>query len=162
MSNGVNKAILIGNLGADPEARHTQGGTAVTTLRVATSESWKDKATGEKKEKTEWHRVVCWDRLGEVASQYLRKGAKVYVEGKIETRKWQDQSGADRYTTEIRATEMRMLDGRDASQGAQGGAQGAPQRPAGTSAPGMAAGGAQGGSGAYAGEPPPFDDDLPF
>lgn len=106
---GVNKVILIGNLGQDPEQRATPGGKAVTNIRVATSDSWKDKNTGEKKEQTEWHTVVFFDRLAEIAGQYLRKGSQVYVEGRLRTRKWQDKSGNDRYSTEIIADEMQML-----------------------------------------------------
>lgn len=116
-SRGVNKVILIGNLGADPEARYTAGGTAVTNIRLATSESWRDKQSGETQERTEWHRVVMFNRLGEIAGEYLRKGSKVYIEGSIRTNKWQDQSGQDRYTTEIIANEMQMLDSRGGGQG---------------------------------------------
>lgn len=107
--SGINRAIILGRLGADPEVRRTQSGDAVATLSIATSEEWKDKATGEKMEKTEWHRVVFWRRLAEIAEQYLHKGDQVYIEGKIETRKWQDSTGQDRYTTEIRAQNMQML-----------------------------------------------------
>jgi single-strand DNA-binding protein len=105
----INKVILIGNLGADPEIRYSQNGNAICNLRLATTESWKDKATGEKKESTEWHRVVMYRGLAEIAEQYLKKGSQVYVEGSIRTRKWQDKSGTDRYTTEIEADEMTML-----------------------------------------------------
>ena len=107
----VNKVILVGNLGADPETRYTQGGDAICNIRLATTDSWKDKNTGEKKEATEWHRVVLYRKLGEVAGQYLRKGSQVYIEGKIKTRKWQDKDGQDRYTTEIEADSMQMLGG---------------------------------------------------
>ncbi len=110
--SGINKVILVGNLGADPEVRTTSSGESVTTLSVATSEKWKDKQTGEPVDKTEWHRVVLWRRLAEIAGQYLRKGSKVYIEGKLTTRKWTDQSGQDRYTTEIQGNELQMLDGR--------------------------------------------------
>jgi len=110
MSRGISKAIIVGNLGQDPESRVMQNGNAVTTLSIATSESWIDKATNQKQERTEWHRVVLFNRLAEVAAQYLRKGSKVYIEGSIRTRKWQDQSGQDRYSTEIVAKEMQMLD----------------------------------------------------
>ena len=110
--SGVNKAILIGNLGADPETRYTQSGDAVTTIRVATSESWKDKNTGQKQERTEWHSVVMWRGLAEIAGKYLIKGSKVYIEGKLQTRKWQAQDGSDRYSTEIVAHTMQMLDAR--------------------------------------------------
>lgn len=107
----VNKVVLIGNLGADPEIRYTSAGDALCNLRLATTESWKDKATGEKRENTEWHRVVLYRKLAEIASLYLKKGAQIYVEGKIKTRKWQERNGADRYTTEIEAIEMIMLGG---------------------------------------------------
>ena len=110
MARGINKVIIIGNLGQDPETRHTAGGSAVTNLSVATSETWKDKQTGEKKEQTEWHRVVMFARLAEIAGEYLRKGSKVYIEGRLQTRKWQDRDGQDRYTTEIVANDLQMLD----------------------------------------------------
>jgi single-strand DNA-binding protein len=110
MARGINKVILIGNIGTDPEVRYLPNGNAVTTLSVATSESWKDKQTGEKQERTEWHRVVCFNRLGEIAGEYVRKGSKLYLEGSLRTRKWQDQQGQDRYTTEIIASELQMLD----------------------------------------------------
>ena len=119
MARGINKVILIGNLGADPDVRQTQGGSSVATLSVATSEAWKDKQTGEKKEKTEWHRVVAFNRLAEIMGEYLKKGSKVYIEGKLQTRKWQDQSGADRYTTEIVTNEMQMLDSQGSGRPAQ-------------------------------------------
>lgn len=106
----VNKVILVGNLGADPEVRYMPSGGAVATLNIATSEMWKDKQSGAQQEKTEWHRVVLFNKLGEIAGEYLKKGAKVYIEGKLRTRKWQDKSGQDRYTTEIVADEMQMLD----------------------------------------------------
>ncbi|MBL8474228.1 MAG: single-stranded DNA-binding protein [Rhodocyclaceae bacterium] len=115
----VNKVILIGNLGADPETRYAPSGDAFCTIRIATTESWKDKATGEKRELTEWHRVVFNAKLAEIAGQYLRKGSSVYIEGSIRTRKWTDQSGQERYTTEIRADQMRMLSAR--GQGTGGG-----------------------------------------
>lgn len=111
----VNKVILVGNLGADPETRFQPNGDAITNIRLATTESWKDKSSGEKKEITEWHRVVFYRKLAEIAAQYLRKGSAVYIEGRIRTRKWQDKKGQDRYTTEIEATEMQMLDGRQNS-----------------------------------------------
>lgn len=116
MARGVNKVILVGNLGQDPETRYMPSGGAVTNVTVATSESWKDKQTGEPQERTEWHRVTFYNRLAEIAGEYLRKGSKIYVEGSLRTRKWQDQSGQDRYTTEIIANEMQMLD----SRGGQG------------------------------------------
>jgi single-strand DNA-binding protein len=114
-SRGVNKVILIGNLGADPETRYLPSGKAVTSLSIATSESWKDRQTGEMQERTEWHRVSLFDRLAEVAGQYLKKGSKVYIEGRLQTRKWQDRDGNDRYTTEIIANNMQMLDARNSS-----------------------------------------------
>ena len=119
MSKGVNKVILIGNLGQDPETKSLPSGSAVTNIRVATSESWKDKQTGEKKEHTEWHSIVFFDRLAEIAGQYLKKGSQVYVEGQLRTRKWQDKSGADRYTTEVRALNMQMLGGKPGASGEQ-------------------------------------------
>ena len=150
MARGVNKVILVGNLGADPETRYTSSGSAVTNLRLATTDSWRDKQSGELQERTEWHRIVFFNRLSEIAAEYLRKGSKVYVEGSLRTRKWQDQSGQDRYTTEIVAQEMQMLDSRNmASDG--GGYQSAPA----TSAPAAAA----------AADPAPIDfpeDDIPF
>jgi single-strand DNA-binding protein len=112
MARGVNKVILVGNLGRDPEIRYSPNGGAVATLSLATSDSWKDKNTGEQVEKTEWHRIVMFRRLAEIAGEYLKKGSKVYIEGKLQTRKWQDQNGQDRYTTEIVANEMQMLDSR--------------------------------------------------
>ena len=114
---GVNKVIIIGNLGADPEARQFNNGGSVTNISVATSEQWTDKQSGEKREATEWHRISLFNRLGEIAAQYLRKGSKVYIEGSLRTRKYQDQSGQDRYITEIRAEQMQMLDGISGGQG---------------------------------------------
>lgn len=113
---GVNKVIIIGNLGADPEARQFNNGGSVTNISVATSEQWTDKQSGEKREATEWHRIVLFNRLGEIAAQYLRKGSKVYIEGSLRTRKYQDQNGQDRYITEIRAEQMQMLDGAGGAQ----------------------------------------------
>lgn len=110
MARGINKVILVGNVGGDPEVRYMPNGNAVTTLSIATSEAWKDKQTGDKQERTEWHRVVCFNRLGEIAGEYVRKGSKLYVEGSLRTRKWQDQQGQDRYTTEIVASDIQMLD----------------------------------------------------
>jgi single-strand DNA-binding protein len=112
MARGVNKVILIGNLGADPETRYTAGGSAVTNVRLATTDSWRDKQTGEQQERTEWHRIVFWGRLAEIAAEYLRKGSQIYVEGRIQTRKWQGQDGQDRWTTEIVGNEMQMLGSR--------------------------------------------------
>ncbi|KTD63070.1 Single-strand binding protein (SSB) (Helix-destabilizing protein) [Legionella santicrucis] len=110
MARGINKVILIGNVGVDPDVRYLPNGNAVTTLSIATSETWKDKTSGEKQERTEWHRVVCFNRLGEIAGEYVRKGSKLYIEGSLRTRKWQDQQGQDRYTTEIVANDIQMLD----------------------------------------------------
>ena len=112
MARGINKVILVGNLGADPETRYTASGAAITTIRIATSESWRDKQSGEMQERTEWHRVKFFGRLAEIAGEYLRKGRQVYIEGSLRTDKWQDQSGQDRYTTEVIANEMQMLGGR--------------------------------------------------
>jgi single-strand DNA-binding protein len=117
MARGINKVILIGNVGVDPDVRYLPNGNAVTTLSIATSESWKDKTTGEKQDRTEWHRVVCFNRLGEIAGEYVRKGSKLYVEGSLRTRKWQDQQGQDRYTTEIVANDIQMLDSKGGSAG---------------------------------------------
>jgi len=119
MARGVNKVILVGNLGADPETRYTASGAAITNIRLATSETWRDKQTGENQERTEWHRVVFFNRLAEIAGEYLRKGSQVYIEGKIQTRKWQGQDGQDRYTTEVVANEMQMLGGRGGDAPAQ-------------------------------------------
>ncbi|WP_151705174.1 single-stranded DNA-binding protein [Nitrincola alkalilacustris] len=117
MARGVNKVILIGNLGGDPEVRYMPSGNAVTNVTLATSESWKDKQTGQAQERTEWHRVVFFNRLAEIAGEYLRKGSKIYIEGSLRTRKWQDKDGQDKYTTEIVASELQMLD----SKGGEGG-----------------------------------------
>ena len=148
MSRGINKVILVGNLGNDPETRYSPNGSAVTRISVATSEQWKDKSSGEQKERTEWHRVVFFNRLAEIAGEYLKKGSQVYVEGRLQTRKWQDKTGNDRYTTEIVANEMQMLGGRSG-----GGAQP-------VSSPG--AGAASSGSAAPAASEADFDDDIPF
>lgn len=119
MARGINKVILVGNLGRDPETRYTPDGAAVTNLTLATSESWKDKQSGEMQERTEWHRVVMYGRLAEIASEYLKKGAKIYIEGKLRTSKWQDKvTGADKYSTDIIAAEMQMLDGKGGSSNA--------------------------------------------
>lgn len=130
---GINKVILVGNLGQDPETRFTQDGKAITNCSIATSESWKDKQTGQEQSRTEWHRVVFFNRLGEIAGEYLKKGSKVYVEGSLRTRKWQNKEGQDQYTTEIVASEMQMLDSRggagEASRGASQGAEGGQPSP---------------------------------
>lgn len=112
MARGINKVIIVGNCGQDPETKYLPSGSAVTNISVATSDSWTDKQSGQKQERTEWHRIVFFNRLAEIAGEYLRKGSQVYVEGRLQTRKWQDQSGQDRYTTEIVANEMQMLGGR--------------------------------------------------
>jgi len=117
MARGINKVILVGNLGADPETRYMPSGKAVTNIRIATSEGWKDKQTGDMQERTEWHRVVLFDKLGEIAAEYLRKGSQVYIEGSIRTRKWQDKEGKDQYSTEIVAREMQMLGSRAGAGG---------------------------------------------
>ena len=129
MAKGINKVILIGNCGADPEQRAMPNGNAVTNITLATSESWKDKNTGQQQERTEWHRVIFFNRLAEIAGQYLAKGSKVYVEGSLRTRKWQDQSGNDRYTTEIVASELQMLDSRGDGQQQNSGAYNQNQAP---------------------------------
>jgi single-strand DNA-binding protein len=147
MARGINKVILVGNLGADPDTRYMPSGSAVTNLSIATSESWKDKQTGEQKERTEWHKVAMFNRLAEIAAEYLRKGSQVYIEGKLRTRKWQDRDGNDRWTTEIIADEMQMLGGRGGGGGAapmsSGPDSGPPSGPPDTG-------------------PDDFDDDIPF
>lgn len=159
MARGVNKVILIGNCGQDPETKYLPSGSAVTNLSIATSESWKDKQSGQQQERTEWHRVVFFNRLAEIAGEYLKKGSKVYVEGSLRTRKWQDKSGADRYTTEIVASEMQMLDSRGQDYGQSGAGNGY----------GQASPQASGGNRPQAQSTPApamaddsFDDDIPF
>ncbi len=153
MARGVNKVILVGNVGADPEVRYLANGNPVANLSIATSENWKDKQTGERQERTEWHRVVFFNRLAEIVNEYVKKGAKVYAEGSLRTRKWQDQNGQDRYTTEIVASELQMLDGRGSGEYSQ-----APQRAQATSRPQQQA------QPQAAAEPAldNFDDDIPF
>jgi len=162
MARGINKVIIVGNVGGDPETRYMPSGSAVTNLTIATNESWKDKQTGEQKERTEWHRVAMFNRLAEIAAEYLRKGSQVYIEGKLRTRKWQDKSGQDRYTTEIIADEMQMLGGRGGSGGG-GGNFGGGQQGGAPSGGGQQGGGQQGGGNAPP-QPGPddFDDDIPF
>ncbi|MEZ5524932.1 MAG: single-stranded DNA-binding protein [Pseudomonadales bacterium] len=162
-SRGVNKVILVGNLGQDPETRYLPSGGAVTNVTLATSETWKDKQTGQQQERTEWHRVVFFNRLGEIAGEYLRKGSKIYVEGSLRTRKWQGQDGQDRYTTEIVASEMQMLDSRGAGDSFGGGQyqQSAPQQntaPQQGMAPQQPAAQPQPAPGGF----DDFDDDIPF
>jgi single-strand DNA-binding protein len=164
----VNKVIIVGNLGRDPETRYATSGSAICNITVATSRQWKDKTSGEKKEETEWHRVVFYDRLAEIAGEYLKKGRPVYVEGRLKTRKWQDKEGQDRYTTEIVAEEMQLLGSREGSGGGSasgggdvefgsaGGGSGAPK----SGGAGAKSGG--GGSGAAKPKTDDFDDDIPF
>lgn len=163
MARGINKVILVGNLGQDPETRSTPGGTTVTNIRVATSESWRDKQSGEMKEQTEWHTVVMWGRLGEIAGEYLKKGSQVYIEGRLRTRKWQDRQGGDRYTTEIVASEMQMLGGRgggapsesrDSRQSSSGGR--------GDDYGSDFGGGGQGAASSSSDVSGDFEDDIPF
>jgi len=141
MTKGVNKVILVGHLGQDPEVKYMPSGSAVANVSIATTESWKDKTSGEKKDKTEWHRVVFYARLAEIVGQYLRKGAQVYVEGRLQTRKWQDKNGQDRYTTEIIASEMQMMGGKGGGSGSTEESSTAPAEPA---------------------RDEGFDDDIPF
>jgi single-strand DNA-binding protein len=157
MARGINKVILVGNLGADPDTRYMPSGKAVTNIRIATSESWKDKQTGDQQERTEWHSIVMYDKLGEIAAEYLRKGSQVYIEGKLRTRKWQDKEGKDRYTTEIIADQMQMLGGRG---GAGGGGSGGESRGSGESRQSRPA--AVEDRGPPAGDEGGFDDDIPF
>lgn len=147
-SRGINKVILIGNLGADPEVRYTQNNTAIANISIATSETWKDKQTGEPREQTEWHRCVAYRRLAEIAGEYLKKGSKVYVEGRLQTRKWQGQDGVERYTTEIVINDLQMLDGRPGGgQGGQGGYGGGQQQSGGFGGQQTGGQAAQGGQG---------------
>jgi single-strand DNA-binding protein len=159
MARGVNKVILVGTLGADPETRSMPSGMTVTNIRIATNESWKDKASGAQQERTEWHSIALFGRLGEIAAEYLRKGSQVFVEGKLRTRKWQDKQGNDRYTTEIIGDNMQMLGGKSGGGGGGGGMSGG-ERGGGSSAPpreeydqsqAPAGGGKE-----------DFDDDIPF
>ena len=152
MARGINKVILIGHLGADPETRAMPSGMQVANLRLATTESWKDKQSGEQQERTEWHNVALFGRLGEIAAEYLRKGSQVFIEGKLRTRKWQDKQGNDRFTTEIIADNMQMLGGRGggAMGGGERGAAAAPARDEFDQSP------------APAGGKEDFDDDIPF
>jgi len=162
MSRGVNKVILVGHLGADPEVRYMPNGGAVANVTVATTESWKDKSSGEQQEKTEWHRVVFFARLAEIVGEYLKKGSQMYVEGRLQTRKWQDKSGVDRYTTEIVASEMQMLGGRGGAGGGAGANAGSSAGSGQSQAPAAAAGAASAAAPAAAGNYDDFDDDIPF
>lgn len=178
MARGINKVILIGNLGQDPEVRFTPSGTAVANLSLATSDTWLDRQSGQRQERTEWHRVVMFNKTAEIAQQYLKKGSKVYIEGRIQTRKWQDQNGQDRYTTQIVANDMQMLDsrggdGQQQSAPPQNTAQNhqpppgqAPPRPSPGAAPSPYANNPNGAQSSY-GAPDPgnfddFDDEIPF
>ena len=154
MARGVNKLNLVGNLGQDPQTRAMPSGKTVVNLRIATTDQWRDKQTGENKENTEWHTVVMFDRLAEIAAEYLRKGSQIYIEAKLRTRKWQDKEGNDRYSTEIVANEMQMLGGR--SGGGGGGGGGSEREPV-QRPPGGPAAGAPSGGGRDE-----FDDDIPF
>jgi single-strand DNA-binding protein len=175
MARGVNKVILVGNLGADPETRAMPSGSTVANLRIATSESWRDKTSGEQQERTEWHRVALFGRLAEIASEYLRKGSQVYIEGSLRTRKWQDKQGNERFSTEIVGNELQMLGGRSGGAGGAGGGGGGGSGPSQGGGGGSSGGGTGGGRGAppdsypeYAGPAGPsgekddFDDDIPF
>ncbi|HEY8053794.1 MAG TPA: single-stranded DNA-binding protein [Steroidobacteraceae bacterium] len=174
MARGINKVILIGNLGADPETRAMPSGTTVANLRIATSESWRDKQSGEQQERTEWHRVALFGRLAEIAGEYLKKGSQVYIEGSLRTRKWQDKQGNERYSTEIIGNELQMLGGRGgAGAGAGGGAEGGARAGGGAGAAAHAyaeesgGGAGHGGSGSAGGGGSKgggeeFDDDIPF
>ena len=148
MARGINKVILVGNLGADPETRAMPSGSSVTNIRIATTESWKDKNTGDQQERTVWHSIAFFGRLAEIAGEYLNKGSQVYVEGKLRTRKWQDREGNDRWTTEVVANELQMLGGRSGA--------GAPAQGAATTAPPQSSGDVPQDTST------PFDDDIPF
>jgi len=155
MARGVNKAILIGHLGRDPEVRYSPSGAAVANVSIATTEAWKDKQTGEQQERTEWHRVVFFGRLAEIVGEYLKKGSQVYVEGRLQTRKWQDKEGNDRYTTEVVANDMQMLGGRG------GGGGGGPDS-GGYSDDYNQDSSHSGGGASSSGSSEDFDDDIPF
>lgn len=164
-SRGVNKVILVGNVGQDPETRYMPNGGAVTNVTLATSETWKDKNTGENQERTEWHRVVFYQRLAEIVAEYVKKGSKLYIEGRLQTRSW-EQDGVKRYTTEIIANEMQMLDSRGAGGSSGGNEGGGNWQPRGN-AGGNSGGGMSGGGGGSRGQQKPvpedsFDDDIPF
>ena len=161
MARGINKVILVGNLGADPEMRTMPSGKAVANIRIATSESWTDKSTGEKKDRTEWHSISLFDKLGEIAAKFLTKGSQVYIEGRLRTRKWQDKEGNDRYSTEIIANEMQMLGGRPGANGqANGQASSQSSAPARSQDEHSAPGATSHNPSSLVGED--FDDDIPF
>lgn len=153
MARGINKVILVGNLGNDPEVKYMPSGSAVANVSLATTDTWRDKQSGDRQERTEWHRVVFFGRLAEIAGEYLRKGSQIYVEGRLQTRKWQGQDGQDRYTTEIVANDMQMLGGRS---GGSASFDDAPPRSSG------GGGGAPSGGGSAPPPPDDFDDDIPF
>lgn len=155
MARGVNKVILVGHLGRDPEVRYAPSGQAIANVSIATTEGWKDKNTGEKQERTEWHRVVFFQRLAEIAGEYLKKGSQVYIEGRLQTRKWQDKEGQDRYTTEIVANDMQML-------GSRAGGQAAPADDFNQDQPAPRAQKEKSGAPASVAATDDFDDDIPF
>jgi len=162
MARGINKVILVGNLGNDPDVKATQGGTTITTISVATSEQWKDKQTGQAQERTEWHRVKFFGRLAEIAGDYLRKGSQVYIEGSLRTDKYTDKSGVERYSTDIIANEMQMLGGKGGGEGGGGGnyERGSRPAPAQRREPGAARPAAAAPAAGF--DDVPFDDDIPF
>jgi single-strand DNA-binding protein len=175
MARGINKVILVGNLGADPEMRHTGGGTAVTTINIATSESWTDKQSGEKQERTEWHRVKLFGRLAEIAGDYLKKGRQVYIEGSLRTDKYTDKAGVERYSTDVIASEMQMLGGNEGGGSGGGGGGGQRERPQSSGGGQRSSGGGNYGGGSRGGDdqgssrqsPAPADsgfadDEIPF
>jgi single-strand DNA-binding protein len=158
----VNRVFLIGNLGADPEVRYTSGGSPVANFRIATSEVWNDK-DGQRQERTEWHRIVVWGRQAELCGEYLRKGRSVCIEGRIETREWEDREGQRRFTTEIKADRVTFLGGREGGMGGGGGGYDSGSRGGGGFGGGSSRGGSGGGGGGYSDDPPPIDDgDIPF
>ena len=159
MARGLNKVMLIGNLGADPEIRYTAGGAAVANVRLATADTWRDKDSGETQERTEWHRVVFFGRLAEIVEQYVKKGSQIYIEGRLQTRKWQDKEGNEKFSTEIVASEMQMLGGRGGSSGG-GGAGG--ERSGGGSSSSGASDRSESATSGQAEPPMDFDDDIPF
>ncbi|MCG5495711.1 MULTISPECIES: single-stranded DNA-binding protein [Ectothiorhodospira] len=168
MARGINKVILVGNLGNDPEVKYMPSGSAVANVSIATTDRWKDKQSGEMQDRTEWHRVVFFGRLAEIAGEYLRKGSQVYVEGRLQTRKWQTQDGQDRYSTEIVANEMQMLGGRGGSGGGSSsgfdssGGQWDQSPPRDQGGPGSSGGQSSGQSSGSRPGPSDFDDDIPF
>jgi single-strand DNA-binding protein len=175
MAKGINKAIIVGHLGRDPEVRYSANGSAIANVSIATTESWKDKQTGDRQDKTEWHRVVFFNRLAEIAGEYLKRGAQVYIEGRLQTRKWEDKDGHERYTTEIVANDMQMLGGRGNDMGGGGGGESSYGGGGGRSSGGGGDGGRSSGGGGSNSRPQSqapsqapsqpfddFDDDIPF